>query len=84
MPDSTDRIQRESLLQEGVSCALATVHVISAADLFRDLPEQSTSQDRHNHGLWLLAMLHDQLRRIQQQVDVLSGMTPSTSSQEVS
>lgn len=71
MADS-NTIQCDTLLQEGVSCALATVHVIEAAELFRDLPADKSSHDQHNHGLWLLAMLGDQLRRIQQQVDALS------------
>lgn len=77
MASTTTMIQRESLLQEGVSCALATVHVIEAADLFRDLPEDRTSIDKHNHGSWLLAMLSDQLHRIQQQVDELSRAEPT-------
>ncbi|RDE05578.1 hypothetical protein [Sphingomonas aracearum] len=68
-----DDVQRTAVLQEGVSCALATVHAINAADLFRDLPADPASQDRHNHGLWLLAMLNDHLRRIQEQVDTLDA-----------
>ena len=69
-----NRIQRESLLQEGVSCALATMHAIEAADLFRAVPQGDAAKE-HNHGCSLLAMLDDQLRRIQEQVDALSGIT---------
>ena len=81
MADSNERIQRESLLQEGVSCALATIHVINAADLFRDLPADAASQDQHNHGLWLLAMLNDQLRMIQRRVDSINAAIINTNAE---
>ncbi|WP_210359303.1 hypothetical protein [Sphingomonas beigongshangi] len=73
MAESNKRIERETLLQEGVSCALATIHAIHAADLFRDLPADAASQDQHNHGLWLLAMLNDHLRAIQGRVDSIDA-----------
>lgn len=67
------QIQRESLLQEGVSCALATLYAIESGDLFRALPSDETAQKQHGHGSWLLAMLEDQLTRIQQQVDAFDA-----------
>ncbi|HEX8445832.1 MAG TPA: hypothetical protein VF649_04385 [Sphingomonas sp.] len=74
MPDSNQHVVRESLLQEGVSCALATVHVIAAAEMFRNLPAEKQAQDEHNHALWLLAMLEDHLRRIQSKVDEMDKL----------
>jgi hypothetical protein len=72
MAATNQQIRRESLLQEGVSCALATLHAIEGAGLFQALPAEGDA-DQHNHGTALLGMLEDQLRRIQQQVDALSG-----------
>jgi hypothetical protein len=67
------RIQRETLLQEGVSCALATLSAIEGADLFRILPADPAAAQLHGHGSWLIAMLQDQLSRIQQQVDAIDA-----------
>lgn len=66
-------IQRASLLQEGVSAAIATLHAIEGADLFRHLPADKHAVDNHDHGCTLLAMLEDHLRRLQQQHDALDG-----------
>jgi hypothetical protein len=67
------RMQRETLLQEGVSCALAALHSIEAASLFRAAPGGDAEAAAHNHGCWLIAMLSDHLRGIQRQVDALDG-----------
>jgi hypothetical protein len=72
MATLNDAALRESLLQEGVSCALATLHAIEGADLFGILPEGD--KERHNHGCWLLSMLSSHLADIQQRVDVASGI----------
>lgn len=73
MADSNRNIMRESFLQEGVSCALATPHVIRAADLFCNLPAEERVRDQHNHGLSLLGMLEDQLTEIQPRVDAFDA-----------
>lgn len=71
------RIQRETLLQEGVSCALATLHSIEAASLFRGAPDSVSEAAAHNHGCWLIAMLSEHLTSIQRQVDGLDGTAPT-------
>ena len=77
MADSTNRVMCELLLQEGVSAALATLYAIESAALFNVLPADPRAAERHNHGSALLAMLDDQLRRIQEQVDALDGIMPA-------
>jgi hypothetical protein len=69
------RMQRETLLQEGLACALAALHSIEAASLFRAAPHGDAEAIAHNHGCWLIAMLSDHLRGIQRQVDALDGTT---------
>jgi hypothetical protein len=76
MADTSQRIMCDALLQGGVSCALATLHAIDAAGLFDALPSEPADRDRHEHGVTLLHMLGDQLRRIQQQVNEL-GKAPA-------
>lgn len=73
MADTNQRIMRESLLQGGLSSALATLFAIEGAELFNALPPEQADRDRHQHGTALLDMLSDQLRRVQQQVDDLSA-----------
>jgi hypothetical protein len=68
-------LKQADLLQEGVSCALATLHAIEGADLFRALPAEKHDQKKHGHASWLLAMLTDQLTRLQEQVDALDVPT---------
>ncbi len=70
-----DGVMRETLLQEAVSCAIATLYAIEAGDMFRDLPADERAKELHGHGCWLLGMLEDQLTRLQQQVDGLSRPT---------
>lgn len=74
MMTADNRIQRESLLQDGVSAALAAMYAIEAGELFAALPEGKSEQTRHNHGLLLIHMVEEHLTRIQQQVDALSGI----------
>jgi hypothetical protein len=62
-----------NLLQEGVSCALATLSAIEGADLLRVVPADKGAAALHTHAAWLLAMLEDQLTRIQQRVDELDA-----------
>lgn len=64
-------IIQQSLLQDGVSCALATLYAVQSGELFGTLPEDKAACDRHGHGSWLLAMLQDHLTQIQQKVDAL-------------
>ena len=66
-----NHIAQVNLLQEGVSCAAATLSAIEGAELFRVLPEGSIPKELHNHGCHLLSMLADHLRSIQRQVDEL-------------
>lgn len=77
-----DQHRREnSLLQDGVSFAAATLFAIEASDMFRALPEDERERAQHNHGCALLAMLSDHLRHIQAQVDALEPI-PSTKKRE--
>lgn len=69
---TNQRAQRESLLQDGVSAALAALYAIEAGELFAALPEGVHEQTRHNHGVLLIHMVEEHLTRIQQQVDALS------------
>jgi hypothetical protein len=71
MADHT--IAQLNLLQEGVSCAAATLSAIEGAELFRVLPEGTIAKDHHNHGCFLLSMLGEHLRRLQQQVDAMDA-----------
>lgn len=66
-------IQQHCLLQEGVSCALATLHAIEGAALLSTLPQDPDAAGRHNHGMFLLSMLEDHLRSLQHKVDELAG-----------
>jgi len=66
-------IAQLNLLQEGVSCAAATLSAIEGAELFRVLPEGAIAKDHHNHGCFLLSMLGEHLRRLQQQVDAMDA-----------
>ncbi len=63
--------RQHDLLQQGVSCAIATLFAIHGSDLLRDLPADPEVEARFNHALWLLGMLEDHLNRIQEQVDAL-------------
>lgn len=65
-------VQQHCLLQEGVSCAFATLHAIEGAALLSTLPRDPDAADRHNHGMFLLSMLEDHLRSLQQKVDELA------------
>ena len=67
-----NHIARESLLQEGVSCAIATLHAIEGSDLFQAIPD-GDGKEAHGHGCWLLAMLASHLAELQHRVDALSG-----------
>lgn len=69
---STDIMQENIILQTAVSSAAATLFAIEGADLFRALPANSDDADLHNHGCFLLGMLQQHLRQIQQQVDALA------------
>jgi hypothetical protein len=73
----TTRAQRNTqsaeLLQEGVSCAHAVLHAISAGSMLGALPEDSYARTAHNHATQLLAMLEDNLRAIQTKVDALDA-----------
>ena len=66
-----------NLLQDGLSCAAATLFAIEAGDLFRALPADPNDHVQHNHGCILLAMLGEHLRAIQARVDALDPTTPS-------
>ncbi len=73
---TTQRHSRQnSLLQEGVSCALATLHAIEGSDLLTTLPADPDAAGRHNHGLAILHMLEDHLRSLQAQVDALDTIS---------
>ncbi len=69
--NDTKIVMRETILQEGVSCAIATLHAIEGSDLFRAIPE-GDGKEAHGHGCWLLAMLVSHLSDLQQRVDALS------------
>lgn len=72
----TDILRREnSLLQDGVSFAAATLFAIEASGMLKALPTEEHERDQHNHGCALLAMLGDHLRLIQAQVDALEPAT---------
>lgn len=81
MVNQSKCVQSSSLLQEGVSCALATLNAIASADLFRDLPAETEAHAHHNNGLWLLSMLEDHLRRLQQRVDALDEPASATATE---
>lgn len=66
-----------NLLQEGLSCAAATLFAIEAGDLFKALPADPQDHNQHNHGCVMLGMLGDHLRLIQAQVDALDSTTPA-------
>lgn len=72
-------VQTNSLLQEGVSCAIATTHAILSSHLFENLPEGDAAQRVHNHGLWLLTMLSSHLSDLQHRVDQLDEESASAS-----
>lgn len=65
-------VQQQCLLQEGVSCALATLRAIDGADLLSTLPTAPGAAARHNHGMALLNMLEDHLLSLQREVDGLA------------
>lgn len=65
-------VQQHCLLQEGVSCALATLRAIDGADLLATLPTHPDAAARHNHGLALLNMLEDHLLSLQREIDGLA------------
>ena len=44
-------VQQHCLLQEGLSCALATLHAIEGASLLSALPADPDAAERHNHGI---------------------------------
>lgn len=73
---TTQQMQHIALLEEGVSCATATLAAIQAGDFFGHVPADPDRADGHNHGCWLLAMLADHLRKIEADVAALSD-TPT-------
>lgn len=62
-------IDQNTLLQEGVSCALSALYAIEAGDMFRNVPADAAAVAQHNHGCWLLGMLEEHLRSLQGRVD---------------
>lgn len=69
MMNGQSTVQQHCLLQEGVSCALATLRAIEGAGLLAVLPAEADAAKRQNHGMSLLNMLEDHLRSLQRQVD---------------
>lgn len=67
--------RENSLLQDGVSFAAATLFAIEASGMLQALPAEEHERQQHNHGCALLAMLSDHLRLIQAQVDSLEPAT---------
>lgn len=72
MMDQTQTAQA-CLAQEGVSCALAALSAIEGSGFFAVPPHDQNDRLRHEHGTWLLAMLADQLNRVQEQIDALDA-----------
>ncbi len=70
MPDpNLTLVSSENLLQEGVSSALAVLSALEGAGMLHNLPAGHHEAALHNHGLHLLSMLEESLRRIQAEVD---------------
>ena len=66
-------MQENTLLQDAVSSATATLFAIEAADMFRSLPANKDDAAFHNHGCYLLDMLAQHLRGVQAQVDAITA-----------
>jgi len=64
-------ISHGDILQEGVSCAIATLFAIEGGAMLQNVPDDPHARNMHNHALHLLSMLSDHLHRIQAQIDAL-------------
>lgn len=64
-------VSQSDILQEGVSCAIATLVAVEGGAMLQNVPDDPHARNMHNHALHLLSMLSDHLHRIQAQVDAL-------------
>lgn len=80
-PRLTNAVRSHEMLQEGLSCTLATLRAIVGAGFLDALPEGEDAKAQHNHGLWLLSMLEDKLTAIQAQIDAADAPAPASKSE---